>query len=46
MKANSGKHHLSFNSNNGTYPIKVGNKTITNNKCENLLGIKIDKIEF
>ena len=35
MIANTGKHHPLFNSNDETYPIKVGNRK--------LLGIKIDK---
>ena len=42
MKPNPDKYLLE-NSKNETYPIKAGNKSIANSKCENLLGIKIDK---
>ena len=43
MKANPDKYHILVNSKDRTYPIKVGNKIITNNQCEDLLGIKTDK---
>ena len=42
IKPNPDKYLLD-NSKDETYPIKAGNKTIANSKCEKLLGIKSDK---
>ena len=43
MKANPHKQHFLVKSKDGMYAVKVGNKTITNSKCEKLIGIKIYK---
>ena len=43
MRENPDRQHLLSKSKDGTYPIKVGNKTITNSKCKKLLDIKIDE---
>lgn len=41
--ANPDKCHLLFNNKDRKYPMKVGNETIVNTKCEKLLDIKNDK---
>ena len=41
IKTNPEKYQLLVN-NKKSFQIKIGNKTITNIKCEKLLGFKID----
>ena len=45
MKANPGKYHLLL-SGSASSKIAIGNKTISSSKCEKLLGIKIDNLNF
>lgn len=45
IKANPNKYHLLVNNKDETYPINVVKKTITDSKCERLLGTQIDQID-
>ena len=40
MKATPDKQNLLMNNNKESFPIKVGNETVTNSKYEKLLGVK------
>ena len=42
MKTNPDKNHLLINNTKESLQIKIGNETVNNCKCENLLGVKID----
>ena len=41
-KATPDKYHLFMNNNKESFPIKVGNETVSNRKYKKLLGVKID----
>ena len=40
MKATPDKYNLLMNNNKESFPIKVGNETVTNSKYKKLLGVK------
>ena len=42
MKVNPDKYHLLINNTKESFQIKIGNETVSNGKCEKLLGVKVD----
>ena len=42
MKVNPDKCHLLINNTKESFQIKIGNETVSNGKCEKLLGVKVD----
>ena len=42
MKVNREKYHLLINNTKKSFQIKIGNETVSNNKHEKLLGVKVD----
>ena len=41
MIENVDKNHLLINNNKESFPIKVGDETVTDSKCDMLLGVKV-----
>ena len=42
MQANPDKYHLLIYNTKESFQIKIGNETVSNNKYEKLLGVKVD----
>ena len=42
IKANPDKYHLLINNTKESFQIKIGNETVSNGKCEKLLGVNVD----